>query len=68
MWAQRDWDVALVRSGVEQGPWTHAGINFLPTDDALSVFVEPDFKTPLSAADRDRFRRLIAERLVVGES
>lgn len=68
VWAQRDWDVALIRSDVTGGQWLAAGVPFTSVDEALTAFVEPDFKTPLSAGERDRFRRIVSLGLMAGES
>jgi hypothetical protein len=62
VWAERSWDLALVLSQHANGPWTSRGVTFVPVEEALADFTEPDFKVPLSDEARSRFLRNVRER------
>ncbi|MEV0891080.1 hypothetical protein [Promicromonospora sp. NPDC050262] len=57
VWAERSWDLALIASDQENGPWLACGVPFVPAETALADFTEPDFKTPLTTEERDEFLR-----------
>lgn len=62
VWGERSWDLSIVLSQTEGGPWLSCGVPFVPVEEALSDFTMPDFKTPLPDNVRSEFLRNIRER------
>jgi hypothetical protein len=62
VWAERSWDLAIVLSQHVNGPWASCGVPFVPVEEALRDFTEPDFKVPLTPQARLRFLDNVRER------
>ncbi|MDR5701869.1 hypothetical protein [Agromyces aerolatus] len=41
VWGQRSWDLGILLSDSEDGPWKNAGVEFLSIEEALEYWVEP---------------------------
>jgi hypothetical protein len=62
VWAERSWGLAIVLSQHVNGPWTSRGVNFVPVEEALANFTEPDFKVRLARRVRSRFLQNVRDR------
>ncbi|MFD1575123.1 hypothetical protein ACFSEO_13355 [Agromyces cerinus subsp. nitratus] len=62
VWGERSWDLAIVLSQIDGGPWLTCGVPFVPVEAALADFTMPDFKRPLPDTERSEFLRNIRER------
>lgn len=62
VWGERSWDLSIVLSQIDGGPWLSCGVPFVPVETALSDFTMPDFKTPLPDTERSEFLRNVRER------
>ena len=61
VWGERSWDLAIVNSQVEGGPWLSCEVPFVPVEEALADFTMPEFKPPLPDTERSEFLRNIRE-------
>lgn len=63
VWGERSWDIAIVLSQHVGGAWLEApDLNFVPVEEALCNYTEPDFKTPLSDEVRSTFLHNVRTR------
>ncbi|MFN8075867.1 MAG: hypothetical protein U0Q15_10675 [Kineosporiaceae bacterium] len=67
VWGERRWDIAMILSQTRYGGWLTGDVAFVDSETALSEFTEPDFKTPLSVAERETFLSNVRARGTFGE-
>ena len=62
VWAQRDWEIGLLLTPTQTGPWRSTDVPWFPADVDLDLMRSPGWTEGLSASDRAAYKRNVRER------